>query len=85
MDPSLLIEMDRLKSAQQLNEEIEVIIRTKEEISAAERVEIERNGGKIGSVIGDIITARIPAHAISKMASMEFIVYIEKAKKQQLR
>lgn len=85
IDPSLVMEIERLKSAQQLNEEIEVIIRTKAKISATERAEIERNGGKIGSVIGDIFTARIPAQAISKIAGLKFILYIEKSKKQQIR
>ncbi len=46
---------------------------------------IEKEGGKIGSVIGDIMTVKIPVKALSKIADFDFVVYIEQAKKQQLR
>lgn len=84
IDPSILLDIKRLKASHRMNEVIEVIIRTKKEITATEKAEIERNGGKISSVIGDIFTAKIPAQAISKIANLDFVVYIEKAKKQQL-
>ncbi len=85
IDPSLLIEIEKLKSEQQPDREIDVLIRTQKEINNLERAAIEKKDGKIGSVIGDILTARIPARAISEIAGLEFIVYIEKSKRQQRR
>lgn len=85
IDPSLLIEIKKLESAQQIDIEVEVLIRTKKEISAVETGKMEKEGVKIGSIIGDILTARIPVKAIPKIADLDFVVYIEKAKKQQLR
>lgn len=85
IDPSLLIEIKKLESAQQIDVEVEVLIRTKKVISAVETGKMEKEGVKIGSIIGDILTARIPVKAIPKIADLDFVIYIEKAKKQQLR
>ena len=85
LDPSLLVEIKKLESTQQTDQEIEALIRTKKEISEIEKGAIEKEGGRIGSVIGDIVTVRIPVKSISKITDLDFVVYIEKAKKQQLR
>lgn len=85
VDPSILIEIKKFESTQQTDQEIEALIRTKKEVTAVEKGLIEKEGGKIGSVIGDIVTVRIPVKGISKIADFDFVVYVEKAKKQQLR
>lgn len=83
--PLILIEIKKHESSQQTDQEIDALMRTKKEISAVERGAIEKEGGRIGSVIGDIVTVKIPMKALSKIADLDFVVYIEKAKKQQLR
>lgn len=85
IDPSLLMEIEKYKSTQQIHSEVAVLIRTKKEVDAMGREAIEKEGGRIGSVIGDIMTAKVPVMAISKIAAFDFVVYIEKAKKQRLR
>jgi len=85
IDPYLLIEIEKLKSTQQTDREVAVLIRTKKEITTDEKGIIEKEGGKIGSVIGDIMTVKIPVKALSTIADLDFVVYIEQAKKQQLR
>lgn len=85
IDPSILIEIKKHESIQQADQEIEALIRTKREVTAVEKGVIEKEGGRIGSVIGDIVTVRVPVKALSKIADLDFVIYIEKAKKQQLR
>ncbi len=85
IDPSLLMEIEKLKSSQQMGQEISVLIRTKREIDVTERAAIEERGGKIGSVIGDIVIVRIPTRAVLEIADLDFVIYIEKSKKLQLR
>lgn len=85
LDPSLLIEVERLKSDRQMDQEIKVLIRTKDEIGATKRAALEKKGAKVGSVIGDILTATVPARAISEIAALEFVLFIEKPKTLRLR
>jgi|GEM_PF-3454663 len=84
MDAGLQMEIHRQR-AEQPDREIAVLLRTRKEINAAERTLLESKGVKIGSVLGDIATARIPANAIADIAALEFVVFIEIAKRQQLR
>lgn len=79
------MEIERLKSDRQMDQEIRVLIRTKKEIDATERAALEKKGVKIGSVIGDILTAIIPARTISEIAALEFVLFIEKSKTLRLR
>lgn len=85
LDPSLLMEIERLKSDRQMDQEIKVLIRTKDEIDATERARLEEKGVKVGSVIGDILTAMVPVQAISEIATLEFVLFIEKSKTLRLR
>jgi hypothetical protein len=84
IDPALWVEMESGRSDRS-GREIGLLIRTKKEIDAAERGEIEKRNGKIGSVIGDIVTARAPIDAVPAIAGLDFVVYIEKAKRMRLR
>ncbi len=81
VDPSLLVEINKLPAEQQADGWIDVIIRTSGQIGPSERAEIERMGGRISSVLGDVVVARIPAGRIIDIARLDFIIYMEKAKK----
>lgn len=81
IDPALLAEMGEGRS----DREIGLLVRTQQPIDDIERGEIEKRNGKIGSVIGDIVTLRAPLDAIPAIASLDFVVYIEKAKRLRLR
>jgi len=83
LDPSLLIEVNRLTSQQQADREIDVLIRTRGSLDLSRREAIEKRGGRISSVLGDISTARIPAGRIEDVAGLEFVISIEKAKRLQ--
>ncbi|MGB3941038.1 MAG: hypothetical protein WBK96_06065 [Candidatus Manganitrophaceae bacterium] len=85
IDPMLRMEIERLASLARTDEEIDLLIRTRMEINPSERAEIEKRGGKIGSVIGDILTVRIEAGAVLEIADLEFVVSIEKAKRLRLK
>lgn len=85
IDPSLLIELECMETSGQLANEVSVIIRSESVLNAEQRSEIERNGGKINSIAGDILTAVIPGSNIPAIADLKFILYIEKSKSQKLR
>ncbi len=81
VDPSLLAEINTLTAGQQADREIDVIIRTRGQMRPSERVEIEKTGGQISSVLGDIAVARVPVGRIADIARLDFVIYMEKAKK----
>ncbi len=85
MDPALLMAIHESELTEKPARAIEVLIRTRGEINAKQRDVLEREGVMIGSVMGDILTARIPVHAVSRIASLEFVVHMEMSKKQRLR
>ena len=75
--PGLMREVRETESTSTASRTVEVLIRTKSEISAAQRDILEKSGAKIGSVTGDVLTATLPASAIAEIASLKFVVYIE--------
>ncbi len=81
VDPSLLAQINNLPTDQRTGQEIDVIIRTKGQMSAFERAQIEKMGGPVSSVLGDIAVARVPVGRIADIARLDFVIYIEKAKK----
>lgn len=83
IDPALSVEMENGRSGG-ADQEIGLLVRTKRPIDDAEKGEIEKRG-KIGSVIGDIVTLRAPIDSIPAIASLDFVAYIEKAKRLRLR
>ena|SRR5581483_3056320 len=83
LDPALLVEMENGRSDRP-DREINLLIRTRKPVDDAEKGEIEKRRGKIGSVIGDIVTLRAPVDSIPAIADLDFVVYIEKAKKMRL-
>lgn len=85
IDPALETEVEKLESRPDGNPPIEVLIRTRTTIDAAQKRAIEEKGGKIGAALGDVMTATIPARSLSEVGSLPFVVYIEKAKKERLR
>lgn len=85
IDPSLLVEVNKFKDSSRSDKEIEVLIRTKEKITSREVATLEEKGAKVGSVIGNILTAKIPVQTIKDIAELDFIIYIEKAKKVLLK
>lgn len=83
--PFLMMEMQKLQPGQGGDKEIDVLIRTKEKIDTTQKNAIEEKGGMIGSIMGDVLTARISIKAIQEVVDLEFIVYIEKSKKARPR
>jgi len=83
LDPSLLIEIGKLKSEHREEQEVAVLLKTKGPLDPVRRAEVEKQGATIGSVLGDIATARIPAGRVEDVSKLEFVIFIEKAKKLQ--
>jgi len=82
IDTGILMNM---KSNPQKGQEVSALIKTKSAITTVQQEMIKKEGGRIGSVIGDIVTVTMPIEAVSKIANLDFVVYIEKAKRLKLR
>jgi len=82
IDPALSMTIRDPGSAGQ---DIDVLIRTRGGIDAARRAALESRGARIGSVTGDVVTARIPVAALPGIAGLDFVVRIELSRKQRLR
>jgi len=82
LDPALSMTIQNSNSAAQT---VDVLIRTRGEIDARQRATLESQGARIGSVIGDVVTAAVPLQAVSRIAELEFVVRIEMSKQQRLR
>lgn len=82
IDPALSMTLQDPGTAGQ---DIDVLIRTRGEIDATQRAALEGRGARIGSVIGDVVTATIPVSAVSGIAGLEFVMRIELSKAQRLR
>ena len=82
MDPALSLAIKNSRSPIQT---VDVLIRTRGEIDATQRAAIESRGARIGSVIGDVVTATVPVQAVSGITDLEFVVRIEMSKAQRLR
>lgn len=82
IDPALSMTLQDPGTAGQ---DINVLIRTRGEIDASQRAALEGRGARIGSVIGDVVTATIPVSAVSGIAGLEFVMRIELSKAQRLR
>ncbi len=82
IDPALSM---RLREPRSAGQDVDVLIRTRGEIDAAGRAALESRGARIGSVIGDVVTARIPLAALPGIAGLDFVVRIELSRAQRLR
>jgi hypothetical protein len=82
IDPALLM---TIQESAQPEQPLDVLIRTQGTIDATQRAALEERGAKIGSVMGDVLTARVPARAVAGIADLEFVVHIELSKQQRLR
>lgn len=82
IDPALLM---TIQKSGQPEQPMEVLIRTQGAIDATQRAALEERGARIGSVMGDILTAKVPARAVAGIANLEFVVRIEISKQQRLR
>lgn len=82
LDPSLSMMLQQPGSAAQA---IDVLIRTRDEIDAAQRAALESQGASVGSVIGDVVTAKVPVSALPGIAGLDFVVRIEPSRAQRLR
>ena len=85
IDPALLMAIQQRELPKQPGQAIDVLIRTRSKIDAAQRAVLEGKGARIGSVLGDVLTANVPARAVSGIARLEFVMHIEMAKQQRLR
>ncbi len=82
IDPALLM---TIQQSGQPEQPMDVLIRTQGAIDATQRAALEERGARIGSVMGDVLTARIPARAVAGIANLEFVVRIEISRQQRLR
>jgi len=82
LDAALSVAIQDSTSAAQT---IDVLIRTRGKIDARQLAALESQGARIGSVIGDVVTATVPLQSVSRIADLEFVVRIELSKKQRLR
>jgi len=82
IDPALLMS---IQQSGQPEQPMDVLIRTQGAIDATQRAALEGRGARIGSVMGDVLTARIPAGAVAGIANLEFVIRIEISKQQRLR
>ena len=82
IDPALLM---TIQQSAQPEQPLDVLIRTQGAIDATQRAVLEQRGARIGSVMGDVLTARVPARAVVGIADLEFVVHIEISKQQHLR
>jgi hypothetical protein len=82
IDPALLMS---IQQSGQPEQPMDVLIRTQGAIDATQRAALEERGARIGSVMGDVLTARIPARAVAGIANLEFVVRIEISRQQRMR
>jgi hypothetical protein len=80
-DPSILMELERLKKEEQISKSLKIIVRTKGKINDSQEKQMEELGLTIGSISGDIFTATGPLTAVLKTASFDFIIHIELSRK----
>jgi hypothetical protein len=85
LDPALKLAIQSVESATQPAPRVDVLIRTRDEIDIAQHDALESSGARIGSVMGDVLTASVPLRAVNEIASLDFVVYIEMSKQQRLR
>jgi len=82
VDPTLLM---TIQQSAQPEQPLDLLIRTRGTIDATQRAALEQRGARIGSVMGDVLTASVPARAVAGIADLEFVVHIEISKQQRLR
>lgn len=82
IDPELIM---TIQQSGQPEQPLDVLIRTQGTIDATQRAALEERGARIGSVMGDVLTARVTARAVAGIADLEFVVHIEISKQQRLR
>jgi hypothetical protein len=82
IDPALFM---AIQKSGQLEQPMDVLIRTQGEIDATQRAMLEGRGARIVSVMGDVLTARVPPRAVAGIANLEFVVRIEISRQQRLR
>ena len=85
IDPALKLAIQAAESANQRASSVEVLIRTRDEINITQHDALEKGGARIGSVLGDVLTASVPLRAVAGIAGLDFVVYIETSKKQRLQ
>ena len=83
--PALRIEIDKRISGGHPEGAIEILIRTAGPIDQAQRRELEKKGCEIRSLLGNIATARAPARNILDIAGLEYITYMDIAKRLYLK
>lgn len=56
-----------------------VFIRTTRPVGPSEREQLQRAGARIGTVTGAILTARVAARDLRRVAALPFVEYVEAA------
>ena len=85
IDPMIKKKCNDLKKEDKLDNELNLIIKTKETLTTDERQELEDLGVIIHTVVGNIFTSKTPAKSVWNIASLDYIIRIELAKKVHLK
>ena len=85
IDPSLSVAIQNPGQTNQATQHVEILIRTRGEINAAQRAALEAKGARIGSVMGDVLTASVPVQAVPGIANLDFVLRMELSRTERLR
>ncbi len=85
IDSGLMLTLQKLEQSQQSQQAIHVLIQTRGEINATQRTALERKGAKIDSVLGDVLTATVPAWLLFEVAHLDFVIHVEMSRPESLR
>lgn len=77
IDAHLKAEILLLKKNSRLDDEITILFKTNESLTALHYVALEKMGVKISANIGDTYTANIAAKSLYDFAKLKFIDYIQ--------
>ncbi len=85
IDPAIMMDLEGLRSGRIPDRKIDVLIGTARQLTAGERTALERSGAEISSSLGNVISASVRLGSIENISKFDFVIYIEKSKRQRLR
>jgi hypothetical protein len=85
LGPRLLQRLGELETNGQVDQKLNVLIRTVSEINSDQEAMLLKKGVTINSKLGSIASAVIPAGSVRDVSALEFVLRIELAKKLKKR
>jgi len=85
LDPRLLQKLRDLEINGQVNEKLNVLVRTVSDINSDQESLLLKKGMIINSKLGSVISAVVPAGSVRDVAALEFVLSIDLAKKLKKR